>query len=144
MDVHKVDMVMQYALAVAGQEDDYLDRELGPIHLIKYLYLADLAHAERSGGQSYTGVSWRFHKFGPWSNEVFDRIEIALSSINAKQRKISHPKYEDDFIRWLVIDEELVTALAEKLPLHVCLAVRNAVHRFGADTPSLLNYVYLT
>ncbi len=55
MDQDRIDHVIQLALLVAGREDDPFDRELGPIHLIKYVYLADLAYAERHGGETYTG-----------------------------------------------------------------------------------------
>lgn len=144
MDIHKVDRIIQYALAVAGQEDDYIHRELGPIHLIKYAYLADITHAEHSNGQSYTGVPWQFHKFGPWSYDLFNRIDVSLSSVNARRKEISHPKYEDDFIRWRLEDDELLTVLEASLPIHIFLSLKEAVHRFGSDTPSLLNHVYLT
>jgi hypothetical protein len=52
----RIEAVLGYALAVAAQADHPRDRELGPIHLLKYLYLADLAHAETHGGESYSGV----------------------------------------------------------------------------------------
>ena len=42
MDMHKVDQLLKYVLVAAGQED-YGNREVGPIHLVKYVYLADLA-----------------------------------------------------------------------------------------------------
>jgi hypothetical protein len=55
MDQDRIDHVIQLAVLVAGREDDPFDRELGPIHLIKYVYLADLAHAERHGGRRTRG-----------------------------------------------------------------------------------------
>ena len=42
MDIKKVDLLLKYILAAAGQEDPG-HREVGPIHLIKYVYSADLA-----------------------------------------------------------------------------------------------------
>lgn len=144
MNSQKIDFIIQYALAVAGQNDDYQDRQLGPIHLIKYVYLADLAYAEQHEGQSFTEASWRFHKFGPWSLDVFGRIETALEEAGATKTKVSHPKYEDDFVRWSLEDEELVRRLAAQLPISVSLAIQNAVRSFGSDTASLLNHVYLT
>ncbi len=144
MDEDRLDKIIQYALLVAGQEDEDTDRELGPIHLIKYTYLADIEHARYSNGQSYTDVPWLFHKFGPWSYEVFERIDISLSEVNAERRRVSHPKYEDDFIRWRLVDNQLLADLEAVLPLHISASIKHAVHRFGSDTPSLLNYVYLT
>ena len=54
MKSSKIDLLIQYAILIAGQEDEYLDRQLGPIHLIKYVYLADLAYAERNCGKTFT------------------------------------------------------------------------------------------
>ena len=45
MDISRVDKIIQYSLLIAGDEDDFSDRQLGPIHLIKYVYLADLDFA---------------------------------------------------------------------------------------------------
>ena len=45
MDIQKIDLLLQYALAVASEEDDFKNQRLGAIHLIKYVYLADLAYA---------------------------------------------------------------------------------------------------
>jgi len=42
MDIKRVDLLLKYILAAAGQEDPG-NREVGPIHLVKYVYLADLA-----------------------------------------------------------------------------------------------------
>ncbi len=144
MNSNRIDKLIQYALAVAGQNDDYFDRQLGPIHLIKYAYLADLAYAEHGRGETFTGVKWRFHKFGPWATEVFKRIEPALTMVGVTKTETSHPKYEDDFVRWTLRDDDLVMNLANQLPFQACMAIQNAVRRFGSDTPSLLDYVYMT
>jgi hypothetical protein len=50
----RVDQLLQYILAVAGQESGW-ERELGMIHLIKYTYLVDLTYAQYHKGQTYTG-----------------------------------------------------------------------------------------
>jgi hypothetical protein len=46
MDIKRVDLLLKYILAAAGQED-LGQREVGPIHLVKYVYLADPAFAEK-------------------------------------------------------------------------------------------------
>jgi hypothetical protein len=145
-DPARVDALLQFILGVAACEDDYRDRELGPIHLIKYVYLADLAHAERHGGETFTGVPWRFYHFGPWSAEVFERIEPALNSVSARAKRIpSH--YADDFVRYSLDrpDAERVRSRFESsLPLGVQSRITSAVHECGSDTASLLRAVYLT
>jgi hypothetical protein len=42
MDTHKVDLLIKYIFATAKQED-YGNREVETIHLIKYVYSTDLA-----------------------------------------------------------------------------------------------------
>jgi hypothetical protein len=50
-NLHRVDAILRYSLAVTAESDDPWDRELGPIHLLKGVYLADLAYAQRHGGR---------------------------------------------------------------------------------------------
>lgn len=82
----RVDLVLQYSLLVAGEQDTSFDRQLGPIHLLKYVYLADLFHATKNEGATYTGTEWKFYKFGPWSQSVNERIEPALNAIYADKK----------------------------------------------------------
>lgn len=145
-DQGRTDLLLQFILATAAQEDDWRSRELGPIHLLKYAYLADLAYAERHEETSFTGATWQFYHFGPWQAEVFARIEPALAAIHANAKKIPS-RYEGDFVRYSVAhgDAHAVAARAEKdLPLGVIGTVQRAVHEFGADTASLLRHTYLT
>ena len=86
MKSSKIDLLIQYAILIAGQEDEYFDRQLGPIHLIKYVYLADLAYAECNCGETFTGIAWQFYKFGPWSQAANERIDPALAAIGANKK----------------------------------------------------------
>jgi hypothetical protein len=144
MDQDRIDHVIQLAVLVAGREDAPFDRELGPIHLIKYVYLADLAYAERHGGETYTGVPWQFYHYGPWSPEVNQRIEPALYAISATEKTFTSPKYESDFKRWSKVDDELLEEIERLLPPDVVSAVKRHVHKFGKDTAELLHFVYVT
>ena len=144
-DLAKVDSVLQYALLVAGEQDDNFDRQLGPIHLLKYVYLADLAHAEKHSGLTYTGIRWIFYKFGPWSQTVHDRIEPALHAIGA-ERKSFQSSYEEskDRVRWSMRDAALLTRKGHELPSAITVHLRTNVREFGKDTERLLHYVYST
>jgi hypothetical protein len=139
----KIDLLIQFILAVAGQEDEG-GGELGMIHLIKYAYLADLAYAEHHNGETYTGIPWKFHHYGPWSEEVFLRIEPALAAINAQKREFYSSTYDKDLIRWSVPDHRLYDQLERKMDLGVAGTIQKYVHKFGADTTGLLHYVYQT
>ena len=142
-NIKEIDRVLQFILATAGREDDFKDRELGPIHLIKYLYLADLAYAEEHQGATYTGVTWRFHYFGPWSNEAYTRIEPALEEIGAICKKLPS-KYEKDMVRWTIRDDDLYRRLLEELPPELIRPVKKYVHQFNGMTEDLLHFVYVT
>lgn len=142
MDISKVDLLIKFVLATAGHEDPEC-RELGPVHVIKYLYLADLAYAEKNEGESFTGVQWQFYHYGPWSADVCGRISPAAHAAGATERTFAS-RFRDDNIRWRLEDEELYEELEGTLPESVVRVVKRAVHDFGSDTPTLLHYVYRT
>ena len=128
---------------MAGQED-WGSRELGMIHLIKYLYLADLGYSKCHNGETYTGLNWTFYHFGPWAKELYQRIEPALLAIEAEKKVYPSTKYEKDCVRWSIQNDELHDELDSKLSIILSGAIQNAVHKFGSDTEGLLNFVYKT
>lgn len=143
LDYKKIDMLLQYILAAAAQ-NDYYARELGPIHLIKYVYLVDLAYAERHNGETFTGINWQFYHYGPWSLDLFNRIEPALQQIKANKKVIQTDKFDGDMIRWSLTSDRLYEQLEKKFDLSVNASVQKYVKMFGADTESLLHFVYST
>lgn len=143
MEREKIDLIIQYAILTAGMEDSKFDRQLGPIHLIKYVYLADIAYAELHNGETFTCADWTFYKFGPWSQVVHERIEPALLAIGAD--KITFPSNyddKDDWTRWSIDDEHFFAEIGKKIPVEIRLKLRMAIRKFGKDTPSLLEHVY--
>jgi len=144
MNTERIDLLIQYALAVAAEAEDFKDRELGPIHLIKYAYLADLLYARQNGGDTFTGAPWRFHHFGPWSVEVFKRLEPAVHAIGASERRFPSQFKDDDAVRWRSQDSHLADLLESKLPFSVVSAVKRGVKTYGNDTTGLLHEVYRT
>lgn len=145
MDTTRIDLILQYALLVAGDEDDAPDRRLGPIHLIKYVYLADLAYAEANSGKTFTGAPWQFYKFGPWSQPVNDRIEPALNAIHAEKRVFpSAFKMDGEWERWSLCDDARLADVARALPVCITGRIRFCVHKYLAMTPDLLAHVYNT
>jgi len=142
MDLDRTDLVLEFVLLAAGRADEFLERFLGPIHLLKYVYLADLAHAENHG-TTFTGARWRFYHFGPYEAEVFKRIEPATNRLGAQER-IFTSQYADDRKMWSIQDDEAFDAHERKLPVDVALKVRKYVKTFGRDTSGLLHFVYKT
>lgn len=148
-DLDRTDRLIQYVLVVAAEQDDWRDRELGPIHFLKYVYLADLAYGQRHDGQSFIGAEWQFYHFGPWEARVHDRIEPALAAIFADKKVLQSSRYDSDFSRFsLRLERRELDSICERLesdlPFGVSAAVKRAVQDFGADTAALLRYVYLT
>lgn len=144
-DSTRIDLLIQYALLVAGEQDELFDRQLGPIHLLKYVYLGDLAHAQRNEGATFTGADWQFYHFGPWASSVHARIEPALHAIGAAQRSFESD-YDDkeDWHRWALRDDRLLEDTERRLPPSVAMQIRRAVRDYGKDTPRLLDHVYRT
>ena len=137
----RIHQIMRYAVAVAATQEDGSRRELGPIHLVKYVYLADVAHAE--GSVTFTGLPWRFHHFGPWATEAREQVEPAMALPSIQHRPLPG-RERDDGSRWSARDSELAGCLEEKLPAGVIHAVRTAVREFANDTSALLHRVYRT
>lgn len=142
-DPARVDPLIQLILAVAGQQDELRDRELGPIHVLKYAYLADVAHADAHGGETFTGAQWQFYDFGPWSPALLHRIEPAAAGVGAERKIVRGERY-GDFTRYSLHDEQLLDRLDHQLPNSVVSTIRWAVREFGTDTPALLRHVYMT
>lgn len=144
MHAKNVDLLIQYALAVASEEDHPYDRELRPIHIIKYCYLADLAYAHSHDGRSFTDAPWQFYHYGPWSRDLFLRVEQAARKIGAEERRFSTARQEDAVSWSLKRDHGRLEKLEHQIPGEVASAVKQAVHQFGSDTVSLLHHVYTT
>ncbi|WP_424948087.1 hypothetical protein [Candidatus Spongiihabitans sp.] len=144
VDAEKVDTLLQYILLVAGSLDARMDRGLGPIHLIKYVYLSDLAYAEHNQGKTLTGVRWQFYKFGPWSQEVNARINPALNQIHATRTDFTSDYGNDDWCRWKLESNGLLEEKERLLPLAARIRLPREIKNFAHDTPDLLDYVYKT
>jgi len=143
MNIDRADLLLKFILAAAGQEERG-ERELGSIHLLKYAYLGDLAYAENHSGETFTGTRWRFYNFGPWSEELFARIEPAAESVGAEARRFSSGYSERDAIRYSLADDIEYERLDAQIPAEIGRTVRSAIRRFHADTSALLHYVYAT
>lgn len=140
METKLVDQLIQFAVLHAGRSEDWQRRELGPIHIVKHLYLADLKVAEQDG-KTLTDADWRFHHFGPWSTAVFNRIDPALERA---EKRVFQSQYDSDATRWKWFDDELYERLQVSLPHRAISAIKRAIRDFGTDTYELLHYVYAT
>lgn len=147
MNKKNLHIILQYALLCARQNEDSWDWEVGPIHLIKYAYLADLIYAESHNGETFTGTQWSFHNFGPWSGEVHREIPAALNAIGAQMKQLPSDYGDDDYYRWSYLDDDydsLFEEISNKVPTSLTFSLQNIVRKFGKDTPDLLDFVYNT
>jgi hypothetical protein len=144
-DKEKIDQILQYALLVSGQGGEWFERALSPIHLIKYLYLADMDHAKFNNGETFTGIDWKFHHFGPWSVEAFLQLDEALSPLGAEKQTFQSNYGDKDYTRWSVrFDEEKFNVLKRQLPLGIKQSVQHYVGNYRNNTTALLHFVYAT
>ena len=148
MDLDRVDLIIKFAIAAASQEDAF-QRELGPIHLLKLVYLADLAYAETNKGEIFTGVEWQFFHFGPFNAQLESRIQTGLPFRGLSVKKKEIPTKYGLMTRWQLTDHsdtnyQSFIQFEKKLPLHVGGSVRRAIRDFSDDTYGLLDMVYRT
>lgn len=141
MNAEQTDLLIQYALAAAAEEE-FPNNSLRAVHLLKYVYLADLAHAARHG-QTITGCAWKFFHFGPWCQEVQDRIEPALAAIGAERQEFE-TAHDTLGVSFRIRNQDVLERLDPRLPLAASRPMRKAIKQFGCDTRGLLAFVYRT
>lgn len=144
METKRVDNIILFVLLEANRQDDKWDRELGPIHIVKYVYLADLAYAQYHNGETYSKVPWKFHHYGPWALDVYKRIDDLSDEVGITKNVISHPRYKDDFTKYSYSDDYEYDRLVNDLPLDIVGTLKQAIRKYSKNTPELLDYVYKT
>lgn len=141
----KIDDIVLYAMLKAAEADDYRDHSLGQIHLLKYLYLADLEYAQENDGETFSGIEWQFYNFGPWSNLALGSIIEATKNPQITTLRISMGYGTDDFFRYEAHpNPKELSQIANRIPGEVKFALDKYVPEFAADTSSLLHFVYDT
>jgi len=142
MNKDRIRKLIRYILAEASQDEDWRFRELGPIHILKYVYLADMYFAARNQGQTYTGLQWRFHHYGPWSPELYQEIPDAVKAMGGDIRSFES-QYGKDAYRFSLKDDSQED-LSSTVPTSVAFLLRRDIQNYGAATHDLLHYVYTT
>lgn len=130
----KLRLLLQYALAVAAEEDKFTDTSLTTTALMKYAYVGDLAYAERNG-TTFSGTNWEFLHFGPFAGAISAEMEPACRALGGEAVRGDNwtafkcPRGKTDDV-------------ARKLPPYVATAVRKAVRKYGSQLSPLLADVY--
>lgn len=136
--------LVPYALAVARECTDPWQRSLGPIHIIKYLYLADLQWAREHQGTTWTGIDWRFYLFGPFEEDASELVQDVLAHLDVERIVKDHPKAENQRFEYRLRSEDTRSELEAGIDLPIRLTLRNAVRKYANDTSALLHDVYRT
>lgn len=144
MDTERVNRLIQYLVAVASSKG----RDLRPIHILKFLYLADVRYAETNGGESYTGLPWKFFHFGPWC-DIQDTFDDVLLLAGAEKREIpasSEDRSETAAFKFgRIRADEIVRNLRDEIHGAVLNSIDDSVDRFGGhDIADMLEHVYTT
>ncbi len=114
---------------------------LTTVQVVKYLYLADLYHARRHGGQTLTSLPWTFVHFGPYCSESIQAIDAAVDDRALVERLTYESSSGKDYYRYRVLASK-EPALVDEIPYVVVSALKHAVRKYGDDTAKLLDYVY--
>ena len=147
MNFKVINDLVAFAIAEASRQDDPI--ALGPIHLVKYLYLADWAHAKENDGATLTGIPWRFVHFGPYCEGIEKDVELAANRATLGPSKFISKKFEKEFKRWGSdhddpAAEEAYFALERTIPSAAVRIIKRMVKEFGNDTNPLLHEIYAT
>lgn len=139
--------LLRFALATAARQDEFAFRELGPIHLMKLLYLSDWAYSRTHGGETLTEIPWVFFHFGPWEATLDPYLKATIPAMGASERRFPAPEDKEGF-RWSFPrtqkTDQLFLTLERTLPSEASRVVARAVNDFGSSTYSLLDFVYRT
>ena len=138
-ELETIDLLVQYAIAAAAGEEPP-DNQLGQLHILAYIYLADLACARKTG-DTFTGVSWQLGDFGAWSPRIYERIEPAARARALRRMEL---RSERGGFVYQAKGESLRNELEPKLPIVVSRAIDRAVRKYGASTALVLEAVYLS
>jgi hypothetical protein len=142
MDALRIQNLVQYILAEAAQDEDWMNRELGPIHIIKYVYLADMYYAMENEGKIYTDIDWKFYHFGPWSLEFYKSIPESIRNIGGNAREFES-QYQKDGVRWSLKNAQY-DEIIKNIPNQILFRLKKDIKKYGSATIDLLNYVYST
>jgi hypothetical protein len=117
---------------------------LTPIHILKYVYLADLFHARDNNGKTFTGIGWKFHSFGPYEYSALMAINESSQQGLLQSKQITSLKSENDFAIYFVksADTPLVKSIERKFSARAWSNLQSSIKKHGSNTSSLLHFVY--
>ncbi len=117
------------------------DLTLTTVRVVKFVYLADLYYARESNGQTLTGFPWAFVHYGPYCSEIMQSLDAAAK--NHKIERIPYQsKYTEGDYHVFRSDLEREPSIVTSLSVGVVSNLKQAIHKWGGETPGLLHHVY--
>ncbi|HDD35796.1 MAG TPA: hypothetical protein ENF30_03235 [Candidatus Desulfofervidus auxilii] len=113
---------------------------LTTLRLVKFLYLADLYWARKTGGETLTNWPWRFIHYGPFCSESLEAIKRAVELGLIKEK--TYPSKYDLEDEYNIYETNVKPQIADQLPEFLSIPLNQAIIKWGEDTPALLDYVY--
>ncbi len=109
--------------------------------MMKLLYLLDVAHASTHAGATWSGLSWRFHHYGPYSEQL-QKLLDRMDGIDATDEEGQGPR-GTYHVYGGAHGAADTTDLTRLLDSSDRAALRRIVDEWcGADLNALLDYVY--
>jgi hypothetical protein len=137
--------VIKFIFITISKEDEWEDRRLSPINLVKYVYLADLFYAQRNEGNIFTGVAWKFHHYGPWDSSILIQAKKVAQEMEVEVKQFSSTKFEDDYERFCIKNLSWYEEFEKNIvPVEIAVYLPNIIKKFGNGTSDLLDMVYKT
>lgn len=140
MNEANVKALIGYIVLQASSSEGRL-REVSTREIAKLLYLADVAHAKKHRGKSFTEVPWLMHHFGPFDTSIYEGI-----ASSAKQFGFNVRTMGDDTggTSYGLYDDDQKERLAQTLPVNVMLEIDRLLRNFRGDSSGLVNHSYNT
>jgi hypothetical protein len=110
--------------------------------LHKFVYLADVYMAEETAGRTYTGETWRFLHYGPFSSGIataLDRVE-ARGLVYCEHRELENKDAE--YVLYSPRSGATETLRDIDVPGAVALKLAADLRRYARNLPALLDCVY--
>lgn len=109
--------------------------------LMKYLYLLDLYTARETGGKTWTGASWVFLHYGPYSQSLAEEVD-ALSAKGLIEEKAGGG-LSKDYSLYSLAEMTIVKGFVDLgMPIDVRLSLSQDIRKFASDLPYLLDKIY--
>jgi hypothetical protein len=109
--------------------------------LVKYVYLMDFWTAEETRGTTFTGIEWRFHHFGPYSDTLAADLDLLSTQPSVSKEDISG-KNNDYSLYSLGAWAKAPSFEALGLPSDVRLKLVQTLKQYASDLNALLHFIY--